>query len=329
MDAVSWGCERLDAFAIGDDIQIYHKYWNGPDEDNAWKSLGGGSLSPPAAVSSKRGHLDVFHRSVDKGVYVKHLADSTWSSWVNLGGKTEGNLATVSWGPDRVDIYALGGAEGQTPYRKTKDGETWSSTWEDLDGRFKSELAAVSWSPGRIDVVGIGLNDAMFIKSYSGGRWLAGWNSLGGSFNSPPTIVSRGSGLLDVFAVDKSGVPQWKSFNGAWSEWQTLGGVLYSAMTVKVTSFFGTKRIDIFALGGADRVYQKTYNGVTNKWEGWTSHGTAFDTEPVLASWGSDRLDILCIGKSSDMWHQSWNGTSWEPSLGTWASDAGVFKKFP
>ena len=337
IDAVSWGCNRLDAFGIGagQNGHVYHKYWDGPDDDGSatnWQSLGGNARSAPTAISTKYGHLDVFYVDADKSVYVKHLANDTWSEWVSLKGGLYSNVEAASWGPDHVDIFALGGSKGETPYRKTMDKGVWANSWENLGGALQSDIAAVSWGPGRIDIFGNG-GENIYTRSYDNGGWLSAWTSLGGTYKSPPTAVTRGYGTLDIFAVDTKGAVQHRSYaNGKWAAWQSLQGILTTRVAAQTSSFFGTTRIDVFALGAggsSDQVYRNTYNGATNKWEGWLAHGRSFDSAPAVASRQSNRLDIFCLEKdSSAMWHQAWNGTSWVPTLKTWANEKGVFKKF-
>ena len=50
---VSWGPNRLDIFAVGnDDTQIFHKYWNGQrwGPSSGWESLGEDFNSSPAVI---------------------------------------------------------------------------------------------------------------------------------------------------------------------------------------------------------------------------------------------------------------------------------------
>ncbi len=332
IEAVSWGCDRLDAFAVGTDTSLYHKWWTGPADDRTWDNLGGICKSPPAAVSSKRGSLDVFVRGTDRTVFVRHFngSSSSWSAYQGLGGVGTGNLAAVSWGPDLVGVLGLNEYYGGT--WRMRNGTTWAPAWEALGGTFKSELAALSWGPGRIDLFGIGSDESIFTKAYTAGRWAPSYTSLGGTFVSPPTVVSRGPGRLDVFAVDKTtgGLLQKTYADGAWSDWMALGGgPLLSAVTAHTSSSFGAERIDVFALGGNDTVVGKTYDGLTDNWGNWVSHGAAFDSKPVVAGWGADRLDVLCLGKGNvDLWHQAWNGSSWDPSVESWSSEAGSLKKW-
>ena len=93
--AVSWGSNRLDVFAIFQDLQIWHKYWDG----NAWgpsltdwEPLGGEiSLSAsPVAVSGGSNRLDVFAILSDFHMWHKYWDGNAWrpslTDWEPLGG---------------------------------------------------------------------------------------------------------------------------------------------------------------------------------------------------------------------------------------------------
>jgi len=66
--------------------------------------------------------------------------DGTWRpagmDWEALGGRFASPPAVVSWGPGRLDIFALGVANDM--FHKAFDG-TWQpagTDWESLAGRF-------------------------------------------------------------------------------------------------------------------------------------------------------------------------------------------------
>ncbi|KAL8948654.1 MAG: hypothetical protein Q9222_005178 [Ikaeria aurantiellina] len=337
IDAVSWGCEHLAVFGVGAaEAAIWYRFWEGPVKDQFWINLGGESATPPTPITSERGDIDVFYVAKDKSTHVKNHNGSSWGDWQSLSGLIYSNLAAVSWGPGHVAVLGLGGSSGQDPFIKTKSNGTWAPSWQLIPGggKIKSDLSAVSWGPGRIDVFGIGLDDRLYTRSYENGQWLdSGWSNLGGGFSSPPTAVSRGDGKLDVFGIAKSGTLQWRSYKrdgGGWSDEVSLGGTTYSAISAKVSSFFGVKRIDIVVLGGTDRVYHIAYSEANETWSGWTSHGRAFDTKPVIAGGAfTDRLDILSLGQvNSPMLHQAWNGSSWDPTVDTWVDENGAFLKY-
>jgi hypothetical protein len=94
--AVSWGANRLDVFAVGEDGQMYHKAWNS------------GSWSPSPVGWDALGNA---------------------GPWGSLAFSSP---AAVSWGADRLDVFAC--AQGQT-YHNAWDGgggSRWSPEWMPL-----------------------------------------------------------------------------------------------------------------------------------------------------------------------------------------------------
>ena len=328
--AVSSGCGRLVAVGIKSDDTIWTKYWTESSSESEWTTLDGLTKFPPAAVSTKPDHLEVFAIALSGEACSNYFDGSSWQGWLCFGGIFTSSLTVTSWGPDHVDFFGVGLDGGI--WHKSYDESTGWRPYISLGPHFKSEPAAISWGPGRIDVFGIGGGDgAMYWRYFADGVWSSAYESLGGSFKSPPTIVSRRPGRLSLFAIDSnSGALLHKYFsNGAWNaNWENLGGVLYSAVSAVTSTFAGNDRIDLFALGHSNRVVHKAW--VNNAWTTWTAHGQAFSSEPAATRWCADRLEIFGIGSTDKaVWHQSWNGSDWLPSIKGWESVGGTFNVFP
>ena len=74
---------------------------------------------------------------VDKALYHKAWDGSSWqpslTGWEKLGGQIFGNPAAVSWGPNRLDVFA--GGDDKALYHKAWDGSSWQPSltgWESL-----------------------------------------------------------------------------------------------------------------------------------------------------------------------------------------------------
>ncbi|SDH88630.1 Repeat of unknown function, partial [Paraburkholderia steynii] len=93
-------------------------------------------------------------------------------------------VSSVSWGPNRLDIFGLG-TDNQMFHKAW--ARAWSPSpkdWEPLGGRFNSSPAAVSWGPNRLDIFGLGTDNQMFHKAWAG-AWSPSpkdWEPLGGRF---------------------------------------------------------------------------------------------------------------------------------------------------
>ncbi len=67
--AATWGPDRLDVFAKGHDHQILHRFWNG-SQWSEWIDLGiTGTDDAPAAVSRRKGNIELFIRGRDNKLY--------------------------------------------------------------------------------------------------------------------------------------------------------------------------------------------------------------------------------------------------------------------
>jgi hypothetical protein len=139
-----------------------------------------------------------------------------WRAWEDLGGAITGPLTTVSWGPNRLDIFGVDtNCHVQHMWfdptlPNTVNG--WGAGWEDLGGAITGPLTTVSWGPNRLDIFGVDTNrhvqhmwfDPTLPNTVNG--WGAGWEDLGGAITGPLTTVSWGPNRLDIFGVVQSGV---------------------------------------------------------------------------------------------------------------------------
>jgi subtilisin family serine protease len=64
----SWAANRLDCFVVGNDRQLYHKWWDGVAW-RGWEGLGGNIYSNPAAVSWGPNRIDVFALGGDHAMW--------------------------------------------------------------------------------------------------------------------------------------------------------------------------------------------------------------------------------------------------------------------
>ncbi|MFP5247853.1 MAG: C1 family peptidase, partial [Thermoanaerobaculia bacterium] len=67
-DAVSWGNNRIDAFARGADSAVWHRWWNGSSW-LGWESLGGQIQGGPGCSSWASGRLDIFATGMNHNLY--------------------------------------------------------------------------------------------------------------------------------------------------------------------------------------------------------------------------------------------------------------------
>jgi serine protease AprX len=158
--ASSWSSGRLDTFVVGNDRQVYHKWFSGGW--SGWGALGGNLYSSPAAVSWGPNRIDVFALGGDHAMWHRWWDGVSWKGWESLGGFCTDGVGVSSWAPGRLDCFVVG--NDRQLYLKSFNGQ-WSG-WQSLGGNLYSNPTAVSWGPNRIDVFALGGDHAMWH------RWL-------------------------------------------------------------------------------------------------------------------------------------------------------------
>ncbi len=181
----------------------------------------------PAITSWGPGRLDVFmHRALDLngGRALRHswAVNGSWSgTWETLGtGLMQGSPSAVSWGVNRIDVFARGG--GNELAHKYFNGH-WSG-WENLGNVLTEAPAVTSTGPGNLTVFYRGTDAVLYSRTYANGWSLS--NYLGGilgDLTTPsggrvmPTASSMAPGTADVFVLGSDNASWWQnSFNGSW-----------------------------------------------------------------------------------------------------------------
>ena len=255
----SWGTNRLDVFARGQDLALYHTWWDGTTW-HAWQSIGATMSSAPAAVSTGPNKIDVFARGMDLALYHISTTDggTTWSAWQKLAATMSSAPAVSSWGAGRLDVFGRG-QDLNLYHTWTTDGGTTWNYWELLPGSLSSDPAAVSSSAGRIDVFARGQDLSVYQRTYDSAGWHA-WVRVGGTLASSPAVSSWGSGRLDLFALGQDQAVYHKvSTDGVtWQPWVRLTGPWTSGPAAASQT---TNGIDVFARGQDLALYHDPLTG--------------------------------------------------------------------
>jgi LysM repeat protein len=156
----------------------------------------------PAVSSWQEGRLDVFVRGTDDHLYHRVYENDGWqgAKWEDLsdGHTIEQSPGAVSWGPNRIDLFAVWNK--QVHHRASQDGK-WSAWTENLEGATNDAPTAASWKMARVDVL-VHTSDHFLSRRY----WENGWNvweNVGGqskTLRSAPTAVSTAINRIDCFA---------------------------------------------------------------------------------------------------------------------------------
>ncbi|QJE03190.1 zinc metalloprotease [Massilia forsythiae] len=326
---VAWGPDRLDAFVLGMDRALYHKWWNrtawGPSV-TGYERLGGVCTSPPQAVSWGPNRLDVFVTGTDSALYHKWWDGAQWgpsfTGFEAMGGACIGTPRIVSFAERRLDVFVLG--TNRALFHKWYDG-TWGPSptgYESLGGTCIGQPEVVAWGPNRLDIFVIGMDRALYHKSWDGSAWrpsVNGYERLGGTCTSSPRAVAWGPNRLDIFVAGTDGALYHKWWNGAaWRPsqegFERLGGVCVGEVEAVA---WGPNRLDLFVTGTDSGVYHKAWDGAA--WRpsitGYEALGGVCTSPPYAAAWAANRLDLFVTGTDSALYHKAWTGSAWAPSI--------------
>ncbi len=227
------------------------------------------------------------------------------------------------FGPQpRLDAFAVGtdfALHHQVLWGGTVSG---SPGWENLGGIFISAPAvATAFGETRVDVFGLGLDRALYHKTWDGEHWTESWERLGGIFSSDASTVSWAQGRLDVLVRGADFSLRHRAYDGVnWlNDWQNLGGSLASAPAAVA---WGPDRIDVFGISHDGTPVHTWWDGmIWNAWEalGPSQPGLIYTGTPTAVSWAPHRLDVLVLGGDGNLYHYWFADGSWAgpEALGT------------
>lgn len=340
---VSWGSDRLDAFVIGTDRALYHKWWDGSNWGpgvTGYEYMGGVIQGRPEVISWDQNRLDVFVKGTDHALYHKWFDGAGWGPSVTgyefMGGIIQGHPRVVSWAPNRLDVFVKG--TDNALYHKWFDGAGWGPSatgYEFLGGIIQGSPEVVSWGKDRLDIFVVGTDGALYHKWFGAGGWgpsITGYEYMGGIIVGQPKVVSWGPNRLDVFVIGTDSALYHKWWDGAnWGPsltgWEYMGGTIIG--NPEVVSW-GANRLDVFVTGTDSALYHKWFGG-----GGWGPSITDYEYmggvltgDPRVVSWGANRLDVFVTGTDSALYHKWFGAGGWGPSVTGYEYMGGVITDF-
>ena len=249
-------------------------------------------------------------------------------------------VTAVSWGYDRVDVYAGPFADGSLGHKYWNglfrdDGDPWHwyplDDYENIGGSLKGPPLAISWGPDRNDIFAVGRDNQLWHKALIGSTWdpsPSEWHNLGGNLSSkyPLAAASRGVDRLDVFGVreeNDGGKSLWhKSWNG--SSWlpselgfEQLTGRFSTAPAVV------SRLPDELSLFIVDRQKNLLHRHLDrkNKWNQWDKQGNQLRSAPVAVSRESGRFDVFGVNFDGTLHHLAYGDGKWSE----WENLGGAF----
>src|SRR6266700_803425 len=227
------------------------------------------------------------------------LDPAAWGGWESLGGILQSPPVAVSWGPNRIDVFAMG--DDSALYHRWWDGSSWGG-WESLGGILDGVPAAVAWDTDRLDVFAVGTDHALWHRWWDGSSW-GGWESLGGVLTGDPAVVSWNRDRLDVFARGTDSACWHRWWDGSnWGGWESLGGI---CGPITATSW-APNRLDLFTVGTDSAVWHRWWDG--SNWGGWESRGGIVFSAVWATTLSATGFDLLVMVGDSGMWDVWWGG---------------------
>jgi hypothetical protein len=186
--------------------------------------------------------------------------------------------------------------DGNVVIRNSDNTNILWSSWNSLGGGFMSGPAATVDSSNHINVFSVGLDKALWQRTYNGTSWSA-WSSLGGGFNTGPAATVDGSGNINVFGVGLDKTIWQRTYNGtSWSAWSSLGGGFMAGPAATVSG----SRIDIYGVGLDKAAWQRTYSN--GSWSNWSSLGGGFNTGPAATVDSTGATNVFGVGTDKAIW---------------------------
>jgi hypothetical protein len=270
-----------------------------------------GYISAPAAVTFYRSDITktveaFFMRGPDDALWMVSCIDGS-CSWNHFGGTLASAPAAVSWGPDRLDVVAMG-ADGAVYHTySTNGGINWMA-WARLGMPSGTSLtlepALASWGPNRLDLFVRGVDNTLWHLPYTG-SWGA-WENLAGILTSSPTAAAWGANRLDVFARGYDNELWHLPYAGSWGTWERIGGLQLDSAPSAVAPASG--QLQVFARGIDQALWQRTYNG---SWSTWSSLGGTLTAAPSATTWGAGRINVAIRDSNFYLQFRYFNGSAW------------------
>lgn len=233
-----------------------------------WKSEGIGIKvkGTPAVSSRKEGCLDVFVRSLDNRLFHRTFENEAWqgTNWTDLsdGHTFETSPAAVSWGPDKIDLFAVWNKQVQ--HRYYQNG-TWSSWAENLGGITDDTPTAASWKSGRVDVLIRTADNFMSRRFWEANVGWKDWENIGGQrmpLTSAPVAVATAPNRIDCFARgpnDGHLINTWYR-DGQKQDWTEIDNLTIREAPAVVSGITADRgRVDVLIRGTDDILRHRIY----------------------------------------------------------------------
>ena len=281
-------------------------------EWSLWTMVGVKVKTPPAAVSSSPGVVDIFLGGEENEL--RHLRyDGNWSNTKLFGPPPpnpengvsfrEYNLAAVylessphngvyhlfTWGATNHCLYKQ--------FTETDEGLTSdSSDWTDIGGDLGSRPSATIASA------------RIYLFALNGSGWLVhtwteivpdgltwhNWTALAGGFTQSPAAATGGDGSIKIFVKSQEG--ELVCLNYSAKSGNFTRSIVGSNLTSPSVVSPSPKRLDIFAVSQNNTLMHRYHNG--SAWQSWEDLGGAINYQPAAVSDRAGHIYVFVQGNT-------------------------------
>ncbi len=271
------------------------------------KQQGGLLGGTVGAASTGSGQGIVVERATSGSLDAFTESGGTWSGPVALGGASFYQPAATAVPGSTRTYAAVTGTTGQT-YVLAFNGASPVGSWTSLGGDVTAPPGIAAESNGQAAVAVRGIDHAIYVNSYSPATGWSGFSRIAGTaLDAPVGVAFTPSGDLDVFVTGINDAIWLNTrHNGAWSGWQSLGGVVVGGPNAVMVP---GGPVQVFAQGGAGVGYVNSYSGTT--WSGWKSIGGVLTSTPAAAAPASGSSWVVGDGTDGHLWLNTYSGGTW------------------
>ena len=240
----------------------------------------------------------------------------------------EDDIATVSSGDDRVEIFFLAVPPNEGIYHSYQIVRREGALWDlgDWSGWTRwapgpdagSQVVSARDPEGRLFVAWISQGSIWFVRQVTENGGFEGPIKIETQDLHGLTLVANKDGRLEFLALSSTGA--------AWSVYETAPGALIWASTLVggrdlqalAPALYGDGRLGLVALGGDRTVYYTAQDAPGGSWQEWTGL-QGRDIQAIAAAANADgRLNVAAIGNDGRFYERSQDRVG-ERGLGRWS----------
>ena len=278
----------------GANNRIYYRTLSG-DVWGSWNVVPSGLTCDTPATTMVDGQLYMVVRGMDGASLwfgSIDLSINSFSGWSYLSGSTPSKPTLVCWeNGQRLILIVRGDDNGIYHRHYDLVAESWFD-WSTLIPGSTPDSPAAAVDGDYLHLVVRGMDDGLYYMKFSLNLpIMPGWTLIGGTTPSAPTLASnyRSEGdehLLYLVVRGSDDGIYLRSYDGAWSSWNSLPGATNDAVgaCIQPSKPDPDAALHIVVRGMTGGMYHGKYDLNTDSFLGWTLIGGETPSPPTLTS---------------------------------------------